>query len=183
MRTPLIIAIGAIAVLGSGVVLLSSKPSPQASDNTQTVATSSTSSMREYQSTAYHFSLLYPEELIVNERSEGGGATTITFQNIEKSEGFQIFIVPYSEPQVSEQRFRQDEPSGVRESLKSIVVGGATGGAFYSKDATLGDTREIWIVHGGFLYEVTTHKTLDTWLAGIIQTWKFISSTTSTSVI
>ncbi|MDP1721587.1 MAG: hypothetical protein Q8L37_00090 [Candidatus Gottesmanbacteria bacterium] len=130
--------------------------------------------MREYQSATYHFSLFYPQELTVEERSEGGGASTITFQNVEKGEGFQIFIVPYSEAQVSEQRFKQDVPSGVRESLSNLSVDGATAAAFYSTNAALGATREVWFVRGGFLYEVTTLKPLDTWLGTIIQTWKFI---------
>ena len=130
--------------------------------------------MREYRSAAYHFSLFYPQELKVEERSEGGGASTITFQNVEKGEGFQIFIVPYSEPQVSEQRFKQDVPSGVRKSLTNITVDGATAAAFYSADAALGETREVWFVRGGFLYEVTTLKPLDAWLDGIMRTWKFL---------
>ena len=37
-----------------------------------------------------------------------------------------------------------------------------------------GDTREVWFIHGGYLYEVTTYKELDIWLAGIMRTWKFI---------
>lgn len=130
--------------------------------------------MREYRSEAYHFSLLYPQELAASEHPEGGNAITITFQNVEKAEGFQIFIVPYGEPQVSEERFRQDEPSGVRTSLTTITVDGATGAAFYSANPALGDTREVWFVRGGFLYELTTLKPLDNWLGGIIQTWEFL---------
>ena len=37
----------------------------------------------------------------------------------------------------------------------------------------MGDTREVWFIHGGFLYEVTTYKQLDSWLAPIMQTWQF----------
>ena len=129
--------------------------------------------MREYKSAAYHFSLFYPQELAVEERQEGGGATTITFQNVEKAEGFQLFIVPYTEPQVSAERFKRDVPSGVRNNLTNIMVDDATGAAFYGADTALGDTREVWFVRGGFLYEVTTLKPLDTWLDSIIQTWKF----------
>ena len=40
--------------------------------------------------------------------------------------------------------------------------------------ATMGDTREVWFIHGGFLYEVVTYKELDDWFAGIMRTWKFI---------
>lgn len=129
---------------------------------------------KEYRSAAYRFSLFYPSELSVKERAEGGGATTVTFQNIEKAEGFQIFIVPYGEPQVSAKRFKQDVPSGVRESLTPITVDGATGAAFFSENAALGATREVWFTHGGFLYEVTTLAPLDAWLAVIMRTWKFI---------
>lgn len=145
-----------------------------ASDSVITTATTPPAGTKEYRSATYHFSLFYPHYLKVEERSEGGGATTITFQNVEKAEGFQIFIVPYGELQVSEGRFRQDVSSGVRESVMNITVDGATGAAFYSKNAALGDTREVWVVRGGFLYEITTLRPLDTWLDEIIKTWEFV---------
>lgn len=129
---------------------------------------------REYQNARYGFSLFYPQELTVGERDEGGGASTITFQDVAKAEGFQIFIVPYGEAKVSEARFKQDIPSGVRESLTNLTVDGATAAAFYSTNALLGATREVWFVRGGFLYEVTTLKPLDVWMDAIVQTWKFI---------
>jgi hypothetical protein len=44
---------------------------------------------------------------------------------------------------------------------------------FYGNNSIMGDTREIWFIHGGFLYEVTTYKQLDSWLAPIMQTWQF----------
>ena len=131
--------------------------------------------MREYKSAAYRFSLFYPQELSVSEYAEGGGATTVTFQNIEKAQGFQIFVTPYEGTQVSAQRFKQDVPSGVRESLTPVKVDGATGAAFVSKNAALGATREVWFTHGGFLYEVTTLAPLDAWLDGIMQSWRFLA--------
>jgi hypothetical protein len=130
--------------------------------------------MREYQSATYHFSLFYPPELAVTEQSEGGGALTVTFQNVQKAEGFQIFIVPYSEKQITDERFRQDEPSGVRNGLQNIVIDGATGASFYSTNATLGDTAEVWFVKEGYLYEVTTLKPLASWLTPILNSWKFL---------
>ena len=129
---------------------------------------------REYRSAAYHFSLFYPQELSVSEHPEGGGASTVTFQNVDEAKGFQIFIVPYGEPQVSEARFKKDEPSGVRTNFSNMTVDGAVGAAFDSTDVNLGETREVWFIRGGYLYEVTTLKPLDTWLDGIMQTWQFI---------
>ena len=71
-------------------------------------------------------------------------------------------------------RFRLEEPSGVMKEPKEVTVGGARGTMFYGYNPTMGDTREVWFIHGGFLYEVITYKELDTWLAGIMSTWKFI---------
>jgi hypothetical protein len=38
----------------------------------------------------------------------------------------------------------------------------------------LGDTREIWFIRGGFLYEVATYKDQEAWLSEIMSTWKFL---------
>jgi hypothetical protein len=55
-----------------------------------------------------------------------------------------------------------------------IVVDGAKGMEFLSYAPTMDDTREVWFIKNGYLYEVTTFKELDSWLAQIMQTWKFI---------
>ena len=180
-----------LAILLVGVVFFLSKISKQVSDaQVQTMAEGSATTtigqddvsnnrvvpagMLEYRSTQYNFSLLYPQELMVNEFPGSDGVITITFQNIKKKEGFQLFIAPYSESQVSDARFKQDEPSGVRELETNITIDGVTGAEFYSIDASLGATREVWFIHNGFLYEITTLKPLDSWLANILQTWEFI---------
>ena len=129
---------------------------------------------REYRNTAYHFSLLYPETLEVKEYIEGGNALTVTFQDTKRGEGFQIFITPYAEQQISDERFKKDVPSGVRTALTDITVDGATGAAFYSESAVLGETREVWFIHNGRLFEVTSPRPLNAWLASIVQTWEFL---------
>jgi len=45
---------------------------------------------------------------------------------------------------------------------------------FYGNNPIMGDTREVWFINGGYLYEVATYKSLDTWLAGTMQSWKFL---------
>lgn len=126
-----------------------------------------------YASSKYGFSLLYPNSLAVHEYDEGGGAMTITLQNPQDAKGFQIFVVPYSGSQVSEARFKEDEPSGVREGVKTVSIDGASGASFYSTNLALGDTAEVWFIHGGYLYEVTTLKPLSSWLSDILATWQF----------
>ncbi len=129
---------------------------------------------REYRNTAYRFSLLYPQELEVKEFPEKGNALTVTFQNSKEQKGFQIFIVPHPELQVSEERFKKDLPSGVRTDVTDVTIDGAIAAAFYSQNATLGETREIWFIRDGFLFEVTTLKSLATWLDAILRTWLFL---------
>src|SRR3989344_3830732 len=129
---------------------------------------------REYRSESYEFSLFYPEAMTVKEFKESSGASTVTFENIKGAQGVQIFITAYSEAQVSEARFAKDLPSGVRLDLNTIVVDGATGAAFYSRDALLGETREIWFIHDNYLFELTTLKPLENLLSEIVGTWEFV---------
>ena len=129
----------------------------------------------EYHNLTYHLSLFYPNTLTVKEYAQAGTAMTVTFEATDGSnDGFQIFIVPYGESQITPDRLKQDIPSGVIEQQTNIVIDGKPAIMFYSTNATLGDTREVWFINHGFLYEVTTYKQLDTWLASIMQTWQFI---------
>jgi hypothetical protein len=129
---------------------------------------------REYRNEAYRFMLYYPGTLSVRTHDEGGGAATVVFESIKPAEGFQVFIVPYAANQVSEERFRQDEPSGVRAQMQAVSVDGAQGASFFSTNIALGETAEIWFIHDGYLYEVTTLKALAPWLSDVMQTWKFL---------
>ena len=116
----------------------------------------------------YRFSLFYPAGLEVKEIYQSPDTATITFQNVATAQGFQIFIVPYGEQQVSEERVRRDVPSGVRQKPLDVTIDGVTAASFYSSNAMLGDTAEIWFVSGGYLYEVTTLKPLAGWLSQIM---------------
>ena len=46
--------------------------------------------------------------------------------------------------------------------------------AFYGHNDAMGDTREVWFIRGGFLYEDATYKELEPWLSEIMSTWKFL---------
>jgi hypothetical protein len=147
-------------------------PGPSATSTAQ--AAKPPPGWRTYRDPRYHFMLFYPNGLQVRAFEDRGSASTITFQDDRRGLGFQIFVAPYPEPQVSEARFRLDAPSGVREEPTTVSVDGATGAAFYGKDAALGDTREIWFIKDGLLYEATAPKAQEKWLQDIIATWKFL---------
>jgi len=128
----------------------------------------------EYRSERYIFSLFYPEGMTVKEFDEGGGASTFIFENVEKGLGFQIFVVPYGGTQIAEDRFLKDVPSGIRENLSGLYLDGVLATSFDSKSIELGDTWEVWFIHKGLLYEMTTFRGQKTWLSEIIKTWRFI---------
>jgi hypothetical protein len=132
------------------------------------------SDLEEYQNVKYKFSLRYPPGAIIHSFDEGGGASTITLENDAEGEGFQIFIVPYNGDKVTQERFLMDDPSGVMLEPRQGLLDGAPASMFFSKDTLLGDTREIWFIRGGYLYEVTAPKVLDQWLQSVIATWRFL---------
>jgi hypothetical protein len=128
---------------------------------------------KEYRNTQYHFSLFYPQDLKVTEYDEGNGAHTTIFEK-DYNTGFQIFVSPDGERQVSAVRFKMDEPSGVMESPQQITINGVPATAFFGANDVMGDTREVWFIKNGLLYEVTTYQVLDSWLAEIMKTWAFL---------
>lgn len=150
-------------------------PANQQNTNSETLpARTPPAGFKEYRSEAYKFSLFYPESLSVKEYKESGGAQTITFSDNQDEYSFQIFVLPFKENQVTEKRFKMDVPSGVLKEPVDVMIDSIRATAFFSTNAIMGDTREVWFIKNGFLYEVTTYKELDTWLAGIMQSWKFL---------
>lgn len=128
----------------------------------------------EYRNLQYRFALFYPSNFSVKVYDEGGGASTVTFQNTATAQGFQIFIVPYGGAQVSESQFKKDEPSGVMQEPTNVTVDGTFGTMFFGSQPPLGDTREVWFIKNGYLFEVSAPKSLDSWLQGIMGSFEFI---------
>ncbi len=131
---------------------------------------------REYRNKQYGFLFFHPEGIAAREIDEGSGAATVVFQNTEEARGFQIFIVPYAEETISEERFRRDVSSGIRKNVEETYVGklGVRAVTFHSHNSFLGETREVWFIHNGYLFEVTTFKDMGDWFAPIMQTWEFL---------
>jgi hypothetical protein len=128
----------------------------------------------EYRNQRYHFSLFYSQELGVKEYGGDGNSLTVTFGDNDPEHAFQIFVVPYNQQQITPERFKEDDLSGVMTEPTDVVVGGARATMFFSTNAVMGDTREVWFIKDGLLYEVTTYKALDTWLADILKSWQFV---------
>lgn len=119
------------------------------------------------------FSIVYPGNLDIYEYGQGN-TSTIVFEDVSTQEGFQVFVVPYTEQVISEERFTMDVPSGIMENPVDILVDGVKATMFFSHNSLLGETREVWFIKDGFLYEITARKDLDQWLSYVISNWKFI---------
>lgn len=132
----------------------------------------STDAVLRYRSDAFDFSLEYPKELEVAEYDEGGGSATILFQKPGAQVGFQIFVTPYDGTEITEERLRKDIPSGVVENMQEVIIGKDAVRAliFESEAPLIGASREVWFIHRGHLYEVTTYRAQDAWLANILTT-------------
>jgi len=129
---------------------------------------------KEYRNELHGFSLLYSGNLAINQFDEGGGASTITFEDKDAGLGFQIFAVPYGEEKISQERFLKDSPLGVMESRNDLKVDGVSATSFYGKNERLGETWEVWFIRHGLLYEVSTTRNLEEWLSDIMNTWLFL---------
>jgi hypothetical protein len=128
---------------------------------------------KEYQSTTYRFSLYYPDDLTVSEQQGASGSMVVLFRDQMTGQGFDIFIVPYDEPKITQATFLMDEPSGVMNDPQNITIDGAAATEFFGTNPAMDASREIWFLRGGFLYEVTAPQPLDSWLLQIMETWKF----------
>lgn len=129
---------------------------------------------REYKNLLLRFSLAYPKDLQIKEYNDGTSASTITFEDVTEEKGFQIFVVPYAEAKITKEQFKRDLSSGIFKNQTDILIDNVFALAFESRDDILGETREIWFINYGFLYEVTAPKEFDDWLFDILKTWRFI---------
>lgn len=162
-------AVGSAFEKNSTTTVAVPEPLKESEPATQAVS----ADLRSYTNRAYHFYIEFPKGLVGHEYAEHDGAMSVTFQNPETNAGFQVYVTPYAGKQIDDARFKLDNPSGVRIDPTPVVVDGVTATMFFSKNV-IGDTREVWFIHDGYLYEVTSYKELDAWLAEIMRSWKFI---------
>jgi hypothetical protein len=128
---------------------------------------------RRYTNDTYHFSLVYPEELKVLEYAESGDARTVTFEEVEGKKGFQVYISAYPDDQITQERIQRDTRNTLEGTPQEAMVGDIRALIFFSRNPLFGRMREVWFIKNGYLFEVTTYADQDTWLAGIMQTWRF----------
>lgn len=124
-----------------------------------------------YRNERYGFSIVLPHAFEVSERDEGGGARTISFSSDQQE--FQIYVLPYREGQITSSRIAKDTRNSATQPQEVLLGDGVRALIFTSSDPFFGELREVWFLHEGYLFEVTTYLELDEWLAGTMRTWHF----------
>ena len=126
------------------------------------------------------FSFNYPKDFVLTSLVETDEKTSEQKQNlIFKGQGdkdnFQIFITKFdSSSPLTVAQIQSEIPDLNMESPQEIAIDDARGVIFFSTDSqTKFKTREIWLSHGGNLYQITTYPEFDTKIASILSSWKW----------
>jgi hypothetical protein len=134
-----------------------------------------------YTNPAFGFSLTMPDGYKASEippdPSTGSGqvATTILLQN-KNGDGIQILVTPHQDVKaLTASMIQQDIPDMKITDAQEVDIGDSyTGVAFRSDNAAFGgDSREVWFIFHGNLYQISTYARLDPILKAIFATWKF----------
>jgi hypothetical protein len=135
-------------------------------------------SLNTYYHKKYNFSFDYPSTFKTSNFIEGDGEQ-IQFQS-DSGDWFQIYVTPWDEADIiTPERIKKDLPSIVIKEPQQVIIGpkqkdgiGPHALIFYSKDGFT-ETREIWFVENGYLFQITTYKRLDSVIGSILSTLVF----------
>ena len=101
-------------------------------------------------------------------------STTVLLQS-RAVDGVQILISPWDEPASALTAERVTQDTGLTVSnVEPIAIPGGVGLSFDSdNDAFNGASSDIWFVHDGTVYELTTYARLDPLLRAMFATLRF----------
>ena len=189
-QTIIIVAVVVLLLSGAIIFLNLNKKSPQSEENsineyqpvsdsirdTYTLTPSKEDSANNVFADSYYgFSFEYPKDFTASKFKEGEDGDTILVQEKGGKNGFQVFIAPFDEPgPLTRERILRDLPDMIiRNAEHRVLKNGIPALIFFSEEPSLGETREIWFIYGGYLYQITATKEIDGLVAQIVATWKF----------
>jgi len=120
------------------------------------------------------FSFGYPDSLKIGSiQDPNSGELTVTAQNAGEHIGFQVYVSPDRGAPVTQAEIVQDLPQINAHSFTPVSLDGAPGIAFAATDANFGDSLQVWLVHGGYLYQISTYGNQGALLSKVLGTWKW----------
>lgn len=150
-------------------------------NNNIPVQTLNAENSKLFEHTQLRFSFRFPSDMTLSTLPnlvEGVPAgEVILVQNSNAGRGFQITISPFDEPGniLTKERIQADVPDLKIIDPKPLLIGESGQGlAFLSdNDQFGGNSREVWFVFNGNLYQISTYAHLDPILQSVFATWTF----------
>ena len=139
-----------------------------------------------YTHPVYGFSFDIPTDFLVTASADENGSY-VNAAHHQLQMGFEIAIQPWWEDEaaaLSPTLIQEEHPELVMEDTIPTYLGDSTPALrFSSRDSLVGETRELWFVRDGYLYQVTMYaphqEWLDAWIRWLAQTirWAYFGET------
>ena len=128
-----------------------------------------------YSNPDFKFTIQIPNSLTEHNIPDKNGSLTILFKSDDKNKNFQIRASSFDEPPpLTAARVKKALPDMMMDQPEDITIGdGIPALSFYSQDASLDDSKEIWFVANGHLYQISGYANSESWLMNILASWKF----------
>lgn len=125
-----------------------------------------------YQSPLGDFNFTLPYSFTIS-RIEDAEGETLLFRGEDERRSFQIYKIPFDDSTpLSPEKIRADLPSMDFREPQVIAVDGTQAVVFLSTEGSL-ETREIWMVRNGNLYQISTYVEFDDDMADILSNWSW----------
>jgi len=145
---------------------------------------SSTPAIATYNNPGYGISFDYPSEDLLEEH-EDVGVDTITITDVLGEAG-KISITPFKEDVkiLTTARVHKDLPNLVLQDVKDAYVALTVPALTFTDVGTDGvSSQEVWFVHGGYLYQISTRSTATMLQKQILDSLKLPEPTLDSSVL
>ena len=122
------------------------------------------------------FSFEYPEGLTAGSFTDpDSGAETITVQDAGKHVGFQVYVSAWqgTGSVITSSDVTSQLPQIGAHDFATLQVGDVEALAFSASDPNFGDSRQVWFVRGGALYQASTYLTQAALLEKVVGTWQW----------
>ena len=183
----LILILAAIGIAGYQFITKRGVLSPQAADGGSsewekgtgeplTISSLDATNSKEFKDSTRGLSFRYPDYMDSSIFDDATG-DIILVQSTEKAQGFQVLITPWDEPETTldASMIKRDIPDLKITDPQDVLLGeSGKGVAFLSDNESFGgNSREVWFIYGGNLYQISTYARLDPLLQAVLATWKF----------
>ncbi len=119
------------------------------------------------------YSFIYPKDFKVGQFEEGEGNMTL-IQQTQGNLGMQIYVQDFDEAgPLTVQRIKQDLPDQDIEQAQNASLDKEPAIVFFSKNESLGQTYEVWLVHNKKLFQISGYAQEKDLINKILNTWKW----------